>query len=80
MRRFYRDGSFGHPKQIFRLMGQKIFTIYAQKFCFSGSMYLKSVNEQVHEIRYLQVTSAGSDGPVHLCSFIKAFAAPTHKV
>ena len=43
-------------------------------------MYLKSVNQQVHEIQYLQATSAGSDGPVHLWSLIRAFAAHTHKV
>ena len=32
------QSSFEHPKQMFKLMGKKIFKIYAHKFFLSGSM------------------------------------------
>ena len=39
------DGSFEHPKQMFRLIDKKIFTFYAPSFCLSGDVFNKSWHE-----------------------------------
>ena len=33
------DGSFEHPKHMLKIMGKKIFTLYAENFCLSKPVF-----------------------------------------
>ena len=33
-----RDGSFEHPKRMFKLMGKKIIAVFAKLFCLIGPL------------------------------------------